>query len=458
MKTKDVVIKILVELSRFILGATFIFSGFVKAVDPFGTAYKIEDYLSAFNLSSLSFLAMPGSFLLCALEFLMGVFMLLGIYRRWNSRLMLITMCLMTPLTLYLAIANPVEDCGCFGDVLVISNWQTFYKNIVLLACSVFVLIYRERIGNFFTGKTYWLAFLYIVFFTILFIFRNYYLDPLFDFRPYRIGANIPELMKVEKGKERIVENIMIYEKDGVEKEFTEDNYPWEDETWKFVRIDTKIVKQGEEPKIHDFTINKLTFDNNLEYVLAQEDITEEVLTDSNYVFLMITPSLTRMNTSYLSNLEDVAHYAYDYHYKFYCLTSSVTDEIMAWEKDNVSNFDYALTDERTLKTIIRTNPGLLLLKNGIIINKWPDIFVPAEENLNKPLVQLKYSHMIDQKAKDKQNLIYVILIFVVPLLILKGLDVLFYRRRKSVQGNENPATEDIGSEQYEEESSKQSK
>lgn len=436
MKGKDTIIKVLVEISRFILGATFLFSGFVKAVDPLGTAYKIEDYLSAWNLSSLSFLALPASVFLCALEFLMGAFMLLGIYRRWNSRLVLLTMLFMTPLTLYLAIANPVADCGCFGDALIVTNWETFYKNIVLLACAVVVIFYRERIGNFFTGKTYWLAFLYLVIFIFAFILRNYNLDPLFDFRPYTIGTNIASEMQTEEGKGRIEQNILIYEKDGVTKEFTEDNYPWEDSTWVFVDMKTKVLNEGITPKIHDFSINELKFDRKLTTVDTIVDVTQAVLTDTNYVFLMIAPSLSKMSTSHLSNFEDVAHYANDYHYGFYCLTSSVTDDIIAWEKDKISNFKFALTDERTLKTIIRTNPGLLLLKNGVIINKWADAFVPAEENLTRPLDQLPYSMMIDQKKTDWTNIKYIIVIFVLPLLILKFLDFLFYRKRKQEAKN----------------------
>ena len=431
MKWKDTFVKILVEICRVLLGVTFVFSGFVKTVDPYGTAYKIEDYLSAWSLSSFSFLALPTSIFLCALEFIMGAFMLLGIYRRWNSRLIFLTMCFMTILTLYLAIANPVEDCGCFGDLWIITNWQTFYKNIVLLACSIFVIIHREKIGNFFTGKTYWLAFLFIIIFTFTFILRNYYLDPLFDFRPYTIGTNITEEMKVPEGKGRIEQNIMVYEKEGQKKEFTEENYPWEDDTWKFVEVKTKVLQEGEKAKIHDFTISALTFNKDLTEVLDRQDVTDEVLTDTGYVFLMISPSLLEMSNSHLSNLEDIAHYANDYHYGFYCLTSSVTDDVMAWERDKVSNFNFALTDERTLKTIIRTNPGLLLIKNGIIINKWADVFVPAEEDLTKPLEGLSYSRMIDQKKTDSRNLLYITLIFVIPLLILKSLDLLFYRRRK---------------------------
>lgn len=428
---KDIGIKILVEIARIILGITFVFSGFVKAVDPYGTAYKIEDYLSAFNLSSFVFLALPVSAFLCILEFLMGAFMLFGIYRRWNSRLLLLTMCFMTPLTLYLAIANPVEDCGCFGDALVISNWATFYKNIVLLACAIVVIIYRERISNFFTGKTYWLAFLYIIIFIGLFVFRNYIYDPLFDFRPYKIGADIPALMQVEDGKGRLEETMFVYSKDGIEKEFTEENYPWEDSTWVFVRMDTKVISEGEKPLIKDFTINKLVFDQEKSQIVSSSDITNEVLSDSNYVFLMISPSLSKIATSHLSSFEDVADYARDYYYKFYCLTSSGPDDIMTWSKENTINFDFCNTDERTLKTIIRSNPGLLLLKNGVIINKWADIDVPAEENLTAPLDQLPYSSQINLKEEDKKNICLISAIFILPLLGLKGFDLLFFRRKK---------------------------
>lgn len=440
-KQKNIIIKILVEISRIILGVTFVFSGFVKAVDPFGFAYKIEDYLAALNLTSLSCLAFPASAFLCALEFIMGAFMLLGIYRRWNSRLVLLFMGFMTLLTLWIAVANPVEDCGCFGDAFIISNWQTFYKNIVLMACAVCVFLYCERIGNFFTGKTYWLAFLYIIIFVFGFIFHNYYYDPLIDFRPYRIGANLPELMSVEEGKGRIEENIFVYEKNGVQQEFTEDNYPWEDSTWVFVKMDTKVIQEGEKAVIHDFTISKLTFNQGQTEVVDQTDITEQVLSDSNYVFLMISPSLTDMSTTYLANFEDIAHYASDNHYGFYCLTASVTDEIMAWEKENVSNFNFCLTDERALKTVIRTNPGLLLLKNGVIINKWADVKVPSEENLTMPLDELPYSQMIDQKAEDKKHIIYVSIVFILPLLLLKSLDLLFYRKKEEEQKKEENKT-----------------
>lgn len=438
MSKKNAIIKIVVEIARIILGATFMFSGFVKAVDPYGTAYKIADYFAAFNLTSLSFLSLPGSALLCILEFAMGACMLFGLYRKWNSRLMLVVMVFMTILTFYLAIADPVEDCGCFGDFLIISNWQTFYKNIVLLVCSIIVAVYHETISNIFTGKTYWLAFLYIFIFISLFTFSNYLFDPLFDFRSYKIGADIAQLKNIKEGEGREEQTLLVYEQNGVEKQFTEDNYPWEDSTWVFVRMDTKVIKEGEVSPIKDFSINKLEFSPQRSEIIGQQDITEEVLADTNYVFLMVSPLLENMNISYLSSLEDVEAYATDYGYSFYCLTSSSTDEIVSWAEENAINFDFCTMDERTLKTIIRSNPGLILLKNGVVINKWADIFVPSESDLVKPLDELQYGQIIDVDKDNKIKLFYTCAFFLIPLLSLKVFDFLLYnRKRKSNQGEE---------------------
>lgn len=430
-KIKSIGLKFLVEISRVVLGATFMFSGFTKAVDPWGTAYKIEDYLSAFHLSGLSFLSFPISSFLCILEFLLGAFMLFGLYRMWTSRLVLLVMCFMTPLTLYLAIANPVDDCGCFGDALKISNWDTFYKNVVLIVLSFITFKYHRLISNVFTGKTYWLAFIIIIVFSLGFVLRNYIYEPIFDFRPYHIGANIAEKMTVEPGKERIEESILVYEKDGVEKEFTQDNFPWEDSTWVYVRTDSKVIQEGEDPQIKDFTLTKLNFNRMRTDIEGEEDITDEVLSDSNYTFLMISPSLEKLNLNYLSSLEDVEYYAKEYSYKFYCLTASVTDEIKEFIEQNSVGFNFCTVDERVLKTMARTNPALILLKGGIVINKWADLEVPSEKDLNAPMENLAISKPLSKSEQDTDNFYSIIVIFFLPLLLLKLFDFLVYRRRK---------------------------
>lgn len=433
---KNAVIKIGVELSRILLGATFIFSGFVKSVDPMGTVYKIQDYLLAFGLPGLEKLALGFSIILCAGEFCLGMFMLLGLYRKWTSRLLFLVMLFMTPLTLYLAIANPVKDCGCFGDALIITNWQTFFKNIVLLICSIVVLKWHERITNLFTGKFYWFAGLYIVVVAIGFCLYNYYNEPIIDFRPYKIGNNIPELMSVKEEKAPVYKNILVYEKNGEKKEFTEEDYPWQDSTWVFVDRISKLIKEGKEPVIQDFSITRLYFNSSRTAIDDEENMTKELLADDNYTFLMVAYSLSDMDETYLSRFEDVNNYAQEHNYKFYCLTSSPKDIILQLERENVTNFDFCTADERVLKTMVRSNPGLLLLKDGIIVDKWADRNVPNEVQLNKPIQELSISQ-IHKNMENSKNVVYkFILILILPLLGIKLFDALIYQRKKKLIKN----------------------
>jgi uncharacterized membrane protein YphA (DoxX/SURF4 family) len=200
MKYKDTVIKVLAECCRLLLGIVFIFSGFVKAVDPMGGSIKITDYLVSFGLAKLQPFAVLLSFNLSALEFALGVCILLGIYRRYTSLLILVFMAFMTPLTLYLALFNPVSDCGCFGDALILTNWQTFYKNLILSSAAVVVFIYSQRLLRCYTYKAYWFVALFAYLCAIGFAYFNYYHLPVIDFRPYKVGANIPALMQIPDG------------------------------------------------------------------------------------------------------------------------------------------------------------------------------------------------------------------------------------------------------------------
>lgn len=191
------------NVCRFLLGGTFIFSGFVKAVDPYGTFYKLQDYLTAFGIigwfpSALLFFV---GILLAAVEFCVGVYMFLGIRKTVSAWLALLLMLFMTPLTLYLAIADPVSDCGCFGDAVVLTNWQTFGKNVVLLLAAVSVFRWHREVVRFISRKTEWVFSMYtIVFVFALGVYCQHNL-PVIDFRPYRIGVNIKQAMEVPEGE-----------------------------------------------------------------------------------------------------------------------------------------------------------------------------------------------------------------------------------------------------------------
>ncbi len=374
----------MVVLSRIVVGTTFVFSGLMKAVDPLGFAYKIQDYLIELGLTALFPLTLPAAVLMVTAEFALGVFLLLAIYRKWTTRLILLFMIFFTPLTLWVAIANPVEDCGCFGDAFVISNWQTFYKNLLLLAGAVLLTVKWKYIRPLFRRKTTHLVAALTLLTGVLFALHNVYRLPVIDFRPYKVGANIPLQMYVDPEKADIYETIFIYTKDGVNKEFNEENYPWNDSTWTFVDMKTHLVREGQKPKIEDFSVESLYFDDATASWQSGGDITDIVLSDPSYTFLMVAYSLEEMQMRHLNHFREVAHYAAEKGYSFYLLTASSPDVVGEWERKQRAGFQFAHVDERTLKTMIRSNPGLMLLKEGTVMGKWDDSRVPSTIKLNQ--------------------------------------------------------------------------
>lgn len=418
MGSRDIKLKYITEFFRIIVGATFLFSGFVKAVDPLGFTYKIQDYLISFDLVSLFPLALPFAIVMVVMELLIGLFLLLGIYRRLSSIGVTVFMAFFLPLTLWIAIKNPVEDCGCFGDAWVISNWDTFYKNIVIAIGAVVLLYNHKLIAPLFTMRAAKFAALISIVFGFSFAIYNTVKLPVFDFRPFKIGANIPEQMLVEPGNEDVVENIFIYSKDGVEKEFTESNYPWDDSTWVYVDMQTRILKKGKTPNIEDFHINLYTHDVDSEQLILN-DITDDILNDSGYNFLMVSYFLEDMNLRHIDKFVRADEYARDNNIGFYLLTSSLKEQILKWSEANGNNFQFAEADERVLKTMIRSNPGLILIHNGVVINMWDDSEVP---NFDSSAIDA-WDKTSDIEVNFWTKLVVIFLLLFVPLAVLKVID-----------------------------------
>ena len=365
------------------LATLFIFSGFVKAVDPLGSFYKIQDYLAAFGIISWfpTYLPLLFAIILSSAEFCVGVFLFFGVRRKIASTLAFLLMSVMTPLTLYLALANPVSDCGCFGDAWVLTNWQTFGKNIVLLIAAIAVFRERKLMFRFVTLKIEWMVSLY----TLLFVFALsfYCLEylPVLDFRPYKIGADIKAGMEIPEGaKPSVFESRFVLEKDGRQQEFTLDNYP--DSTWTFVETRTVLKEKGYEPPIHDFSMISLG---------TGEDITDSVLTDKGYTFLLVAHRIEEADDSNIDLINEIYDYSVEHGYGFYALTSSPDEEIEMWRERTGAEYPFCQMDDITLKTIIRSNPGLLLIKDGTILNKWSDNQLPDEYVLNDSLDKLAY-------------------------------------------------------------------
>ena len=431
--------KVVVNLCRLLLAVVFTFSGFVKAVDPMGTQYKIDDYLEALHLGGL--LPAPGSLvlsvLLSALEFCLGLFLLFAIRRRFTSACMVVMLLLMTPLTLWLAVSNPVSDCGCFGDAVVLTNWQTFAKNVVLLLAALVVARWPLDMFRFVSESNQWIAVNYSVVFILGLSGLCLYDLPLFDFRPYHIGANIKEGMEMPEGAEQPeFETTFIMEKDGRQQEFGIDNYP--DSTWTFVDSKTVMTKAGYVPPIHDFSVTTSEGD----------DITEQILDEPGYVFLLVAPHLEQADDSRLDLLNELYEYAREHNYPFYGLTASGERAIARWRDMTGAEYEFCQTDETTLKTIIRSNPGVLLLKQGTIIRKWSDNRLPVlEENeTGLPLEQLEIGQMPSDTVPGKVTTI--LLWFVLPLALLSVADRIWMwskwvrpRQRKSLKKKNNKTT-----------------
>lgn len=420
MKGNDRLVNIVLTAARILFGITFVFSGFVKAVDPIGFAYKIEDYLIAFQLIPFIPLALTFAVALILVELLLGVFILLGLYRKLSTAMGVLFMAVMTPMTLYIALKNPVEDCGCFGDALVISNWDTFYKNIVLVLLAVLLLVYHKRIKPLFTNKSKGLVVGFVFLFSLLFCLYNIFYLPIMDFRPYKVGVNIAEQMENDVSNGDVYENIYIYEKDGVEEEFTEDNFPWEDSTWTFVDYQSKLIKEGEKPLIDEFYITAYAKDGAGAFVKGG-DITDDILTNTVVLFV-VSLSLDDAREKGMKQIIALADYAADNDIELLVATSSEAAAIEQWHRKwGNPKVGYGLMDELTLKTIVRSNPGLLLLSEGTIVGKWSSRRLPNQRQLEGMVVKLKAEEKsLPINNNSTASLLIICAIFVIPLLGIK--------------------------------------
>jgi uncharacterized membrane protein YphA (DoxX/SURF4 family) len=309
--------KVLVQISRFFVAFTFIFSGFVKLVDPLGSSYKFQEYfgVDVLNLEFLIPYALPFSVILILAEIMLGVMLLVGYLPKFTSWSLLLLILVFLFLTWYSAYYDKVTDCGCFGDAVKLSTWGTFYKNVVLIALII-ILVWKSKLITPIISVTLakWSTFL--SFFTFLYI--TYYVLvhlPIIDFRPYAIGKSIPEGMKM---------------------------------------VGTEL------PPIHDFYLE--TNDGR--------NLTDDVLADDK-VMLVIAYNISKSDRDGFSNVKSVTDKALQEGYKVYALSASLDEEFNDIKEEFDLNFDMLFCDETTLKTIIRANPGILTLQEGVVKGKW---------------------------------------------------------------------------------------
>ena len=399
---------ILIHFSRIFTGATFVFSGFVKAVDPVGGAVKFDDYFQAFQMEGFMSLSMPFSIALATLEFLIGIFLLLNLFPRRTTIVAFIFMVFFTILTLGLAIFNPVSDCGCFGDAITLTNWQTFWKNIIILFFASALFILRREVTSPFSYTRQSVCSLLMLLYIGGIAFYSLQHLPLLDFRPYSTGTHIPSGMTIpEDAPEPKYKTTFILEKDGERKEFTEDNYPYEDSTWVFIESKTEVIREGYQPPIQDFVLQHPERGN----------ITEQLMDRKSPLFLLISPKLKGITEDQAMKLAEFQQSCRENGHEFYITTASTTNKIESFNAQTPVEFSFLFGDETNLKTIVRSNPGMLLIVNGTIAGKWHYNDFPPAEAAKQPL-----SYAISKQQSNRAYLLigaHALLIALAALLIL---------------------------------------
>lgn len=359
--------KIIRIISRLIIGVLFIFSGTVKAIDPLGSAYKFHDYFMALNLGFLDSLSLPLGILLCMAEFIAGFSVLTGIRHKEGIWLSLLLMSVFTPLTLYLAISNPVTDCGCFGEAIHLTNWQTFAKNVFLIIPAIILFIERNKISPSYKPLKEWIITIVASIIFIGFSVSNLFLLPAIDFMPYKTGVRIADKMIIPEGAAPdLYETTFLYRKDGVTKEFTLNDYPANDSSWIFVDQKTRLLKKGYQPPIHDFNITSPDGNN----------VTDRIVNGKGRSILMIVRKMGEIKPARMEEGIEAGKVFISNGMDFYLVSSSPS----AIAEKHSGGLPVYSADETTLKTIVRSDPGYVLVDNGVIKGKWSWATFPGKK------------------------------------------------------------------------------
>lgn len=353
--------KFLTQLCRILVGVLFIFSGLIKANDPLGFSYKLDEYFSVFGTEFLVPLSLSLAIFICAYEIIFGVMLLLGSRTTLTVWALFLMIIFFTFLTFYSAYYDKVKECGCFGDFLHMTPWESFSKDVALLVMILVLLVGKNHIRPLLGGVIENFLVVLSAIASLAFPLYTYNFLPVKDFRPYAIGKNIQEGMVLPPDAVKdSIQMVFIYEKDGKQVELTPDQIKTIDTTYKYVDRKDKVIREGTKPAIHDFSLVGL--DGN--------DYTEQILNYSGHYFFLVCYDLDKSNKDAFGKVMDFAKLCKADNVPIVLLTAS-SDRIESFKKETGVDLDFYLTDQTTLKTMIRSNPGLMLLKKGTVIDMW---------------------------------------------------------------------------------------
>jgi uncharacterized membrane protein YphA (DoxX/SURF4 family) len=381
--------KYVANLCRLLVGALFIFSGGVKAIDPVGTAIKMEEYFEIFGIYApkLNFIwhafaneALAFSIFMIILEIFLGITLLLGTWKKFTLWMLVLIIAFFTFLTGFSAKTGKVTDCGCFGDFIKLTPSQSFQKDIVLCVLILILVLGARHIKELFGKSLNRILVSVLTLAAIIFTFRNVYYEPIKDFRAYQVGTSIPECLKLPpNAKKPVIDMVYTYKskKTGEIKEF-KNTWPQDYDNWTYVDRQDVVIQKGDEPKCKDFAIK----DAN------GSDYSPDFFAEEEFLFLIIVPDLKKASEDGFKVLVPVCEAAVKDNRYVYMLTGSVIAEVEAFKKHVKIPFDVFNTDGTPLKTIMRSNPGLLILKKGIVIAKYHYHEVPTYEELKKTVLK----------------------------------------------------------------------
>lgn len=410
---KSTLFTMLTNISRVVLALVLVASGFVKAVDPKGTMYKMQEYLSAFtidNIFSEEWLLLFAS-ILAAVEFLLGLFMLMGVYRKFVSTFVFILFLFFTLFTSYIAVYDPVSDCGCFGDVWVLSNEQTLLKNLFLLLLATIVFCGRRRFIRNVSYRNRWAVVLYSIFYIVFVEGLSLVHVPVIDFRQYKVGNDLRVLTQSSPDKYKIVS---LYERGEEFCYFDEDTVPGND--WVFVEATSVLDVKGEPAVIDDFSI--LDWKNDY-------DVAEDVLSDTGYVCVIVSEAVENASVNRIDRVNDLYDYCLENGIQFYMATASDEENMELWQKRTGAEYDLHWADKSMLRDMTRANPGLVLIKDGIIKGKWTASDIPEPELVFAPISKSGFLAFLDNALQRWYSWL---LLLAIPLLVLSYFDFLVAR------------------------------
>ncbi|MES2830192.1 MAG: BT_3928 family protein [Bacteroidota bacterium] len=374
----------LLNFFRLFVGVLFIFSGLIKANDPLGFGYKLEEYFDVFHMSFFSGYATGIAMLLCVLEIVLGALLLLGFWRKQVTAGLLGVIIFFTFLTFVSAFFKVVTSCGCFGDAIPLTPWQSFSKDLVLLVMIIYLFSYRNLI-NPVTNSVRWqkIGFGVVVVLSLLFTVYTYNNLPILDFLPYKVGSNIPQSMSIPLGaipdEFEIMYN-MTNKKTGEKKRLSDKEYLstgiWKDNNWEIVGTpDSRLVKAGYQAKIRDLKISDS----------SGTDYTKEITENPYYNFVVVAWNLRDTDEKGIAELNALALNATEqFNIRTVLLTANSAQDADAFSKKMKLFMETFYADAVPLKSMVRANPGVLLLKNGDIIGKWHFHNVPSFDELSK--------------------------------------------------------------------------